>query len=81
MAATLGSMLLRKGVGAMVGGRESCGSCHRTPLPGEVLYVLESGRIACALCRSRLPPSRRDGARAKRVHADERPLAVSPRAA
>ncbi len=81
MEATLGSMLLRKGVGAMLGGRESCASCRRTPLPGEVLYVLESGRSVCALCRSREPASKREGARPKRVHADKRMLTVSSRAA
>lgn len=81
MAENLESRLLKKGLGAMLSGREVCGGCRRTPLPGELVYELETGRTVCALCRSGLPASRRDGARPHRVHAGERPLTVSPHAA
>ncbi|MEJ7717687.1 MAG: hypothetical protein WKF31_06810 [Thermoleophilaceae bacterium] len=69
-------MLLRKGLGSMAVSREHCRGCRRTPLAGERIYVLASGRTVCALCRARLPQEKREGAQAHLVHAAERPLAV-----
>jgi len=34
-------------------GQESCGGCRRIPLIGERVYVYETGRVLCELCRSR----------------------------
>jgi hypothetical protein len=50
--------MLRRSVGEMAAGCERCDRCHRTPLVGERVYVYESGKIRCELCRSgrREPP-------------------------
>jgi hypothetical protein len=41
--------LLRKGVGALVAGRDRCADCGRTPLYGEHVHVYGS-RVVCELC-------------------------------
>ena len=68
--------MVRRSLGAMAGDRAHCAECGRTPLPGELLYVLESDSAVCALCRSTLPGSSRSSARTHRVHAGERRLAI-----
>lgn len=45
--------LLRKGLTSRSAGRPHCADCHRTPLIGERIYIYESGRVACELCRTR----------------------------
>jgi hypothetical protein len=75
----LDALLLRKGLGAMSSSRELCRGCGRTPLPGERMYVLRSGRTMCALCRPGLPAELREDAEAHRIPARERP--IPPRAA
>jgi hypothetical protein len=42
--------LLRRGVDQRAAGRDRC---KRTPLMGERIYVYETGRLACELCRTR----------------------------
>jgi hypothetical protein len=74
-------MLLRKGVGSMMSDRAVCWKCRRTPLPGELLHVLETGRVVCSLCLPKLPATEQSPIRSERVHASERHLAVVPRAA
>ena len=81
MPADLEAHLLRKSVGTMAGHRDRCAACSRTPLPGELLYVLESAAAVCALCRATLSGSVRDSARTERVPAGERRLAVRTLAA
>jgi len=58
-----------------------CDACHRTPVPGEFVHQVRSGRVVCSLCLAKVPASQRDDAVAERVHASERHLAVVPRAA
>jgi hypothetical protein len=41
--------LLRKGVGALTAGRESCSDCGRTPLFGEQVHVYDEA-VVCELC-------------------------------
>jgi hypothetical protein len=48
----LESHLLRRGVGTLEEGREHCEHCHRTPLVGEHVYIYDSGRMLCELCRA-----------------------------
>jgi hypothetical protein len=81
MSAELASALLRKGVGAMASDRPRCSSCRRTPVPGELLHLLESGRVLCSLCLAKLPEDERGAVRSERMHASERHIAVVPRAA
>lgn len=58
-----------------------CSCCSRTPLAGELLHQLESHRVVCQLCLSRLPESKRATIATERVHVAERPLAIISRAA
>jgi hypothetical protein len=77
----LGSMLLRRSIGSLGAGGSSCSDCKRTPLAGERLHELDSGRLLCDLCFGALPEERRVAVRSQRVGANERPLAVAPKAA
>jgi hypothetical protein len=77
----LAGILLRRSVGALDSGRSHCAACRRTPLVGERLHELDSGRLLCELCLSDLPEADRHAVRTERVHASERQLAVAPRAA
>lgn len=45
--------LLRRGMEERGEGNECCSTCRRTPLTGEHVYVYESGRVVCELCRQR----------------------------
>ena len=74
-------MLVRSSIGTLPPNAPTCGHCRRTPLAGERMHELESGRILCDLCFARLPDERRRAVRTERVHASERRLAVVPRAA
>jgi hypothetical protein len=43
--------LLRKGVGALEAGRDTCADCGRTPLIGERMFRFHRHGVVCALCR------------------------------
>jgi hypothetical protein len=73
----LASFLLRTSLGSEGIPPQRCSSCRRTPLPGETLHVLSSGRKLCALCLSDVPEDDRETIRSERVHASERHLPVS----
>jgi len=60
---------------------DRCEHCRRTPLIGEVVHLLESGRQVCTLCIGRTPAKHGEPVSSKRVRATERPLAVVARAA
>jgi hypothetical protein len=77
----LAAMLLRSSIGALTGAGDSCGECRRTPLAGERMHELDSGRVLCELCFRALPEDRRLAVRSERVRAGERRLAVAPKAA
>lgn len=77
----LAGILLRRSVGSLDSGRSRCSACHRTPLVGEQLHEMDTGRLLCDLCVSELPEDDRRAVRSERVHASERQLAVAPRAA
>ena len=77
----LDAMLMRRSLGALSSSGACCAKCRRTPLAGERLHELDSGRVLCELCFVALPEDRRRAVRSERVHASERRLAVVPRAA
>jgi hypothetical protein len=77
----LAGMLLRRSIGALGTSRDCCGECRRTPLAGERIHELDTGRVLCELCFAALPEKRRLAVRSERVHAGERRLAVVPKAA
>lgn len=72
---------MRRSLGALRSGSTCCGKCGRTPLAGETLHELDTGRRLCELCFSALPVDRRLAVNSVRVHASERPLDVVPKAA
>ena len=78
----LGAMLLRKSLGSVTPNEEGrCSACERTPLAGEHLHEMDTGRILCELCLIALPESDRVAVRSERVHASERHIPVARRAA
>jgi hypothetical protein len=77
----LASILVRSSIGTLAPSGAECGDCHRTPLAGERVHELDSGRTLCDLCFAELPEERRVAVRTERVHVSERRLAVVPRAA
>jgi hypothetical protein len=77
----LASMLLRRSVRSVSGTRDKCFTCRRTPLVGERLHEMDSGRILCDLCLAALPEDERRAVRSERVRAGEKQLAVVPKAA
>ena len=79
MGLDFGSLVLRKGLGAMASERPRCSACRRTPLTGERLHQLETRELLCDLCLARLPEHRREPVRSDRVPAGERRLAVASR--
>jgi hypothetical protein len=76
----LDAMLLRSSLGALDSGAR-CERCERTPLTGEKLHELDSGRLLCELCFLELPEDHRVAVRVERVRAGERRLAVVSKAA
>jgi hypothetical protein len=77
----LTAMLMRSSIGSLGASQDSCAQCRRTPLAGERLHELDSGRVLCELCFAALPDEKRLAVRSQRVHAGERRLAVVPKAA
>jgi hypothetical protein len=76
----LDAMLVRSSIGALSFGGARCARCERTPLPGERLHELDSGRTLCELCFLDLPEDHRIAVRVERVSLGER-LAVVSKAA
>jgi hypothetical protein len=66
-------LLLRKGVGALAAGRDTCADCGRTPLVGERVHVYDDGRGVCELCR---PLRRQEPVRTETVMGPEHGHAV-----
>jgi hypothetical protein len=77
----IAGMLLRRSLRSASNDRGRCSRCERTPLPGERLHEMETGRVLCDLCLAALPEEDRRAVRSERVHAGEVRLAVVPRAA
>jgi hypothetical protein len=77
----LASIILRKSVGSMKHDRQRCSGCRRTPLVGEQLHEMDTGRVLCQLCLVALPECDRNTVRSELVRASERGLVVAPRAA
>ena len=73
MAPELANALLHKGIGAMTAHRASCAACHRSPLPGELIHEVESGRALCSLCLGERTP-----VSSHMVHAAAKRLVVAP---
>src|SRR5918912_3968482 len=50
MAREIASILLRNSLGSLHSDRARCSSCLRTPLIGEHMHTLDSGRLVLSLC-------------------------------
>jgi hypothetical protein len=77
----LAGMLLRRSLSSVKPALGDCSGCRRTPLAGERLHEMDTGRVLCDLCLVALPEDDRRAVRSERVHAGEVRLAVAPRAA
>jgi hypothetical protein len=77
----LAALLLRKSLESVTDAGDRCGQCERSPLPGERLHEMDSGRILCDLCLAALPEEEQRAVSSQRIHASERRLAVVPKAA
>jgi hypothetical protein len=77
----LAGMLVRRSLRAAAPPGDRCAACRRTPLPGERVHELDSGRTLCDLCFAALPDERRLAVRTERVHVCHRRLPVAPKAA
>ena len=77
----LSALLLRSRIDSLSPSRDRCGACERTPLVGERLHELDSGRLLCDLCFAALPENDRLAVRSERVRVTDRRLAVVPKAA
>ena len=78
MAREIASILLRNSLGALGSDRAHCAGCRRTPLIGELMHTLDSGRLVCSLCLSKAGV---EPVSSERVRATDKKLAVVPRAA
>jgi hypothetical protein len=77
----LAGLLLRRSLGSVKPPGGHCTECERTPLAGERLHEMDTGRVLCDLCLAALPEDHRHAVRSERVHAGEVRLAVARRAA
>jgi hypothetical protein len=77
----LATLLLRNSVGSLRSDGARCSGCRRTPLTGERLHEMDTGRVLCDLCLALLPEPDRNAVRTERVHASEHHIAVARRAA
>jgi hypothetical protein len=77
----LDTMLLRRCLAAPAPPGGDCAKCRRTPLAGERLHELGSGRVLCELCFGALPEEHRVAVRSERVRPGGQRLAVVVRAA
>jgi hypothetical protein len=75
----LAPQLMRSSIRSL--SRRRCAACHRTPLTGERLHEMDTGRVLCDLCLAGVPEENRRDVRSERVRAGERHLAVGPKAA
>lgn len=73
--------MLRRSARSLDSGRQRCAGCRRTPLVGERLHEMQTGRTLCELCLTSLPEADRNAVRTELVHASDTHLSVAPRAA
>jgi hypothetical protein len=82
MAKDIASILLRSRLGALVPEGPWCSHCHRSPLVGERIHELASGKRVCSLCVAQVADREGDPVSSELVRSGERRLAVTrPRAA
>ena len=82
MAKEIAPILLRNRLGELTGDGPRCSHCQRSPLVGERIHELGSGRRVCSLCVGRVSAAEGEPVGSELVRSGERRLAVvQPRAA
>ncbi|HKP91041.1 MAG TPA: hypothetical protein VJT75_13825 [Thermoleophilaceae bacterium] len=82
MAKEIASILLRNRLGALTADGPRCSHCSRSPLVGERIHELGSGKRVCSLCVTLVSATEGEPVGSELVRSGERPLAVvQPRAA
>ena len=82
MAKEIASILLRNRVRALTGDGPRCAHCGRSPLVGELIHELGSGKRVCSLCVAGASATEGEPVSSELVRSGERRLAVvQPRAA
>lgn len=76
MATEIASLLLRNSLDSLHSDPPQCSRCRRSPLVGELLYRLGSGKRVCSLCVARSASIEGEPVDAERVRHSDRPLAV-----
>jgi hypothetical protein len=76
MAKKIAGILIPNSLGPLRNDAPDCSRCHRTPLVGELLHLLESGTRVCSLCVTALPERAGEPVATERVRNGTRPLAV-----
>jgi hypothetical protein len=76
MAREIASILMRNSLGRLQCDEPQCSRCRRSPLVGELMYLMGSGKRVCSLCVARLVSHEGEPVSAERVRSTERPLAV-----
>jgi hypothetical protein len=74
MAREFTSILIRNG--AHRAEEPRCARCRRSPLVGELLHAMASGKRACSLCVATLAAREGEPVSSERVRSGDRPLAV-----
>jgi hypothetical protein len=82
MAKEIASILLRNRLGALAGEGPRCSHCQRSPLVGESIHELGSGKRVCSLCVASVSAHEGEPVSSELVRSGDRRLAVvQPRAA
>jgi hypothetical protein len=76
MAKEIASILLRTRLGALAAEGPRCSHCRRSPLVGERIHELGSGKRVCSLCVSRVAGQEGEPVSSELVRSGERRLAV-----
>ena len=76
MANDMESILIRNSVSSVRADDPRCSHCNRTPLVGELLHVLDTGKKVCSLCVGEVPERDGQPISCERVRSNDRPLAV-----
>ena len=76
MAKDIASILIRTRVGALAPDGPRCSHCSRTPLVGERIHELGSGKRVCSLCVGQVAARDGEPVSSELVRSGERRLAV-----
>ena len=76
MAREIASILMRNSLSRLQSDGPQCSRCRRSPLVGELMHVMRSGRRLCSLCVARSASREGDPVSVERVRSGERPLAI-----